>query len=47
MGWTNGEKLLCVQEDGVVLVLNVQGEVVTTFSMGRVSSISYMHTCTC
>lgn len=34
MGWTDSEELLCVQEDGVVLIYNMFGQYQHKFSMG-------------
>lgn len=38
MGWTDSEELLCVQEDGVVLIYNLFGQYQHKFSMGQVVS---------
>eukprot|EP01112_Ceratiomyxa_fruticulosa_P007909 TRINITY_DN2060_c0_g1_i1.p1 TRINITY_DN2060_c0_g1~~TRINITY_DN2060_c0_g1_i1.p1 ORF type:complete len:827 (+),score=180.52 TRINITY_DN2060_c0_g1_i1:187-2667(+) len=35
MGWSEGERLLCVLEDGTVLMYSVFGELISQFSMGR------------
>lgn len=35
MGWTDSEELLCVQDDGVVLIYNMFGAYQHKFSMGQ------------
>jgi hypothetical protein len=35
MGWTDNEKLICVLQDGSVLIYNVLGELVGQFTLGR------------
>eukprot|EP01113_Clastostelium_recurvatum_P007331 TRINITY_DN1340_c0_g1_i1.p1 TRINITY_DN1340_c0_g1~~TRINITY_DN1340_c0_g1_i1.p1 ORF type:complete len:828 (-),score=182.11 TRINITY_DN1340_c0_g1_i1:129-2612(-) len=35
MGWTENERLICVLEDGTVLIYSVFGELILQFSMGR------------
>lgn len=35
MGWSDTEELLCVQEDGVVLIYNLFGQYQHKFSMGQ------------
>lgn len=35
MGWSESEDLLCVQEDGVVLIYNLFGQYQHKFSMGQ------------
>lgn len=35
MGWTDSEELLCVQDDGVVLIYNMFGQYQHKFSMGQ------------
>lgn len=35
MGWSDYEELLCVQEDGVVLIYNLYGQYQHKFSMGQ------------
>lgn len=35
MGWTDYEELLCVQEDGVVLIYSMFGQYLHKFSMGQ------------
>ena len=37
MGWSNREELLCLQDDGNVLVYNIFGKFMGSFSMGKVS----------
>lgn len=36
LGWSAEEELLCVQEDGVVLVYGLHGDFRRHFSMGNV-----------
>lgn len=36
MGWSHQEELLCVQEDGMVLIYDMFGNYQHTFSMGEV-----------
>lgn len=36
MGWSQQEELLCVQEDGMVLIYDMFGNYQHTFSMGNV-----------
>lgn len=38
MGWTDSEELLCVQEDGVILIYNLYGQYQHKFSMGQEAS---------
>lgn len=38
LGWSAEEELLCVQEDGVVLVYGLHGDFRRHFSMGNVGS---------
>lgn len=35
MGWTDSEELLCVQEDGVILIYDMFGHYQHKFSMGQ------------
>lgn len=35
MGWSDKEDLICVREDGMVLIYNMFGEYQHTFSMGQ------------
>jgi vacuolar protein sorting-associated protein 16 len=35
IGWTDSEELLCVQDDGVVLIYNIFGQYLHKFSMGQ------------
>lgn len=35
LGWTDSEELLCVQDDGVVLIYNIFGQYLHKFSMGQ------------
>ena len=35
MGWSDSEELLCVQDDGLVVIYNMFGEEQHTFSMGK------------
>lgn len=35
MGWTDSEELLCIQEDGLVLIYNMYGQYQHKFSMGQ------------
>lgn len=35
MGWTDGEELLCIQDDGLVLNYDIFGNYQHTFSMGQ------------
>lgn len=35
MGWSDSEELLCVQEDGLVLIYNIFGQYQHKFSMGQ------------
>lgn len=37
LGWTASEDLLCIQEDGTVLIYNLFCEFKRHFSMGNVS----------
>jgi hypothetical protein len=36
MGWSHQEELLCIQEDGMVLIYDMFGNYQHTFSMGEV-----------
>lgn len=38
IGWTTNEDLLCIQDDGTVLIHNIFGTFKRHFSMGNVSS---------
>lgn len=38
LGWSAEEELLCVQEDGVVLVYGLHGDFRRHFSMGNVGA---------
>lgn len=35
LGWSDAEELLCVQDDGLVLIYNMFGQYQHTFSMGQ------------
>lgn len=35
MGWSDSEELLCIQEDGLVLIYNIFGQYQHKFSMGQ------------
>lgn len=35
MGWSDSEELLCVQENGIVLIYDLFGEFLHKFSMGQ------------
>lgn len=35
MGWSDSEELLCIQEDGLVLIYNIFGVYQHKFSMGQ------------
>lgn len=35
LGWSDAEELLCVQDDGLVLIYNMYGVYQHTFSMGQ------------
>lgn len=35
MGWSDTEELICVQEDGVMLIYNLFGQYLHKFSMGQ------------
>lgn len=35
MGWSDSEELLCVQDDGRVMIYNMFGQYQHTFSMGQ------------
>ena len=37
MGWSVAEDLLCVADDGTVMVYDIHGAIKKTFSMGHVS----------
>ena len=36
LGWSSSEDLLCIQDDGVILVYDIFGNFKRTFSMGQV-----------
>lgn len=38
MGWSDTEELLCVQDDGLVIIYDMFGEEKHTFSMGQEAS---------
>jgi Vps16, N-terminal region len=40
MGWSNVEDLLCIQDDGTVLVYDLFGSFKRQFSMGQVTNLS-------
>lgn len=35
LGWSDAEELLCVQDDGLVLIYNMFGQYLHAFSMGQ------------
>lgn len=39
IGWSASEKLICVQDDGVVIMYNLFGQVEGKFDMGQVSGL--------
>ena len=40
VGWSRNEDLLCIQEDGAVLVYDMFGNYQYTFNMGQVSLLT-------
>ena len=41
MGWSVTEDLLCVADDGIVMVYDIHGAIKKILSMGQVSFISF------
>ena len=41
IGWSASEKLICVQDDGLVMMYNLFGQVESNFDMGQVSIYQY------
>ena len=42
LGWSSNEDLLCIQDDGSILVYDIFGVYQRTFSMGQVGSVWYI-----